>query len=338
MAAWAMRPRTRCLARTGQVWQGITLATLLAATVFAGATDRISVDRTCQHLGYTRIDLRRSGENRLFLFGRLNGQRQSVLVDTGWSFTTVSTNAAALLGTRAKAVLPWQDDHFGTNAQPSAVLMDELNLGRIIFTNQPARMENLVFDGRPAPFDVVLGGDFLARHCALVDCFKSRLYVRWNAPSAQEQGKLEAALSRAGLVSAKLQRNSLLAMTCTARLNGKPLEMLVDTGAPWSCVDLEQAEMLGMKPLPSPRRITGAGSTGTRGIRVAIMDAFSLGDVTLKPVHFALIDLKDWGLGETDKPLSDAKGILGAAELRSTEALIDCHGLRVWLKPAGGRK
>lgn len=289
-------------------------------------------------LGYERIELRRSGVDRLFLLGKLNGHRLSVLVDTGWSFTTVSVKAARKLKTPGQPGFKVQDPLSGTNENSPAILMDRLKLGRVGFTNQPAAVQNMVFNGQSAPFDLVLGCDFLVRNFAVFDCCNRRLYVRRAAPTAEEQRSLEDSLRRRGFHQVQLELKRPLAITCRARVQGEPVEMLVDTGAAWSCLDFRQRERLGLKVTPSAARITGVGATGTRAIAVTGVKSFQLGDVETKNATLAMLDLADWGLAARDRTLSEVQGILGGEILLAMGAVIDCHGLKLWVKRSGARQ
>jgi predicted aspartyl protease len=280
-----------------------------------------SLAKTFSQSGFEAIGLRRTAEHHLYVVGKLNGRRRSVLVDTGWSFTTVSTNAARKLSA----------GHPGANERP-AVLMADLQLGRVAFTNQPARVEHMVFDGRPASFEIVLGCDFLRRHFAVVDGLNRRLYTRRRAPTGLEQGILEAALRRNGFVDVKLSLKQPPAITCAARVNEQPLEMLVDTAALWSALDVRQLDRLGLRALPTAAKISGVGHTGTRGVAVGEAKSFTLGDVPVKNAHFAVMDLSDWGLAAPGKGLSEVQGILGGAELLANGALVDCGALKLWVR------
>jgi len=289
-------------------------------------------------LGYAPIELRRTGENHLFLFGRLNGRRRSVLVDTGWSFTTVSTNAGRQLKTQGEPGVTLGDPFIGTNKNSSVVLLDNLKLGRVEFTNQPALVQNMVLNGRRAPFDAVLGCDFLMRNYAVLDCLNQRLYVRHIAPAGPQQNELEEALRRGGFVAVPLNRKEPLALTASAWVNGERVEMLVDSAAPWSCVDVLQYERLRLKLAPSPARITGVGRTGTRGVSAATVKSFRLADVDVKITNVAVFDLADWGFAASDAALGEVHGILGGDALNAVGAIIDCRALKLWVKPAGTKR
>jgi predicted aspartyl protease len=278
-------------------------------------------------LGYERIELQRTAENHLYLVGKLNGRRRSVLVDTGWSFTTISTNAARKLPLASRS----------TYAYPTTLIAD-LKLGSKSFTNQPARVEHMVFDGQAAAFEVVLGCDFLQRYFAVIDCSNRRLYTRARAPTERVQSQLEEILRADGFVEVPLNLKQPLAITCLARVNRQPVEMLVDTGAVWSVMDVRQLDRLGLRALPTLAKISGAGKTGTRAVAMAEVKSFALGDLLVKDANFAVMDLSDWGFAAPGKGLSEVQGILGGHELSAHEAMIDFGALKFWVKRSSRKK
>jgi hypothetical protein len=291
----------------------IFVASLLVSHIDAAAE---SLRTTMTRNGYDEIILRRSGGNRLYLTGKLNEHRRSFLVDTGWSYTTTQTNTACDI------------------ARDGDAAIGKFSLGHCSFTNQPVRIEDIRFNGQRAPFDLVLGLDFLQRHFAVLDCAGQRLYLRSNPPGTEQQENLVRTLRRSGFQIAELQLKKPLAITVVARLNGQPLEMLVDTAAPWSCVDLRQCERLELKPQPSMARFSGTRKTGIRSVAIAEVESFQLGDHRNTRQTFAVFDLADWDFASPEKILSEVGGILGAEVLAARGALIDCHALKLWLKGA----
>lgn len=306
----------------------LTLLLFFPSALNGGGASQTSLPKQFSKLGYDSIELQRTAENHLYLVGKLNGRRRSVLVDTGWSFTTVSTNAVRKLAASVTA---------GTN-QPPTVLIADLKLARHSFTNVTARVEHMIFDGQPASFDLVLGCDFLRRHFAVIDCSNRRLYTRARTPTEREQSQLEEILRADGVVEVPLNLKQPLAITCTVHLNGQPVEMLVDTGAVWSVIDVRQLGRLGLRALPTLAKISGAGKTGTRAVAMAEVNSLALGDLLVKDADIAVMDLGDWGFAAPGKGMSEVQGILGGAELSVNGALIDYGALKLWVKRSSRKK
>lgn len=257
---------------------------------------------------YATIELRATAENHWYQIGRLNGKRASCLVDTGWSFTTAQTNMVVTGGGA-----------------------DVLSLGRVSFTNPPVRVKAMLFNGQPASFSIVLGLDFLRMNFAWMDCGAARLHTGTAALSGAAQERMEDALRRAGYREVELKLKSPPALTVVVKVNGEPMEFLVDSGAAWSCLDQRQSARLKLKAMASPARITGAGATGTRPVAVVEVKSLQVGEVNLSST-LALFDLADWGFAAPDQTLKEIQGIFGGELLKATSAVIDCHKLKLWIK------
>ena len=294
-------------------WILALLAVLsLATTLPATRAEAASLAADLKRLGYQEIELRRSGENHLFLFARVNGRRRSCLVDTGWSLTTISTNTAQRL------------------TSPDS--LGELQLGRVTLTNEPTVVRDLRVNGQPTAFDLVLGCDFLIRHHAVIDCAGRRLYLRREALANESMNELAALLRGRGCVPLDMKRHDPLALTCAAKLNGSDVAMLVDTGAMWSCLDAETARELELRVGLSANQITGAAAAGKRAFGVTRVERFEIGGWKRADVNLAVLALADWGLGPNGQLLNCIGGILGGDQLLANAAVIDCGQLKLWLR------
>lgn len=288
----------------------LALMLALIGPRLAGGAERLDLNRTLTQLGYETVALRRTADNHLFLFGKVDGRRRSCLVDTGWSFTTVSTNTAARFTQ--------------TN------LIHQLTLGRVVLTNETVQVQDLRVNGQPTSYDVVLGADFLLRHHAVIDVAGRRLYLRRTELTATERAQWEQAVSNAGLVKAELRKRDPLALTCVTHINQNPTELLVDTGAAWSCLDKKVAASMNLRALPTLNRITGPAASGQRNFAVADVKSWRLDGQAMRETSMAVFSLVQWGLGPDGKLFSDVGGILGGADLFATQAVIDCGGLKLW--------
>lgn len=317
----------------GQAVRGalICLLAFLQSSLPAAETpSRAAVFDQLSQSHYRVIKLRRTGDDHLFLWGQVDGQRQTVLVDTGWSFTTISTNAAKnLVRTNAAA---FDRENLKSSTAVSTAQIKELQLDRARFTNQPVLIENILMNGQPAGFDLVLGCDFLFRHFAIIDCANDRLFVRDAAPSTVEQAELAAILQQAGFIAVNLSRTQPPGLTCSTTVNGEPVEMLVDTAGVFSCLDERLIQSFALKPIVSPRKLSGIGETGTRPLQVVTVKTFSVGNVEWTRHNFAALALGDWGIGQRDTGLQNVRGIFGGPELAVCNAIIDLHAGKLWVK------
>ncbi len=209
----------------------------------------------------------------------------------------------------------------------------QLKLGAFTLTNVPVVTQDVRFNGQPASFDLVLGVDFLREHRAVIDCAKRKLYLRGNTEEAGTKMPSASALQKSGFIPVPLSLKNPPALTCSALVNGQPVELLVDTAAAWSCLDERQITRIELKPHPTLRKLTGAGKTGERFVAASETRSFAIGSAVLKNVNCAVLDLKDWGLAAPGERLAEVQGILGGGELARLNAIIDCGSLTLWLKP-----
>ena len=288
------------------------LAAVLCLECKLSAGESLNFSRSLIKLGYEQVELRRTDENRLFLFARVNGRKRSCLVDTGWSFTTVSTNTAARLA--------------------NSNIIDRLELDGVWFTNQSVIAQDIRIAGQPASFDVVLGCDFLLAHHAILDCENRRLYLRRNAPTIDEATALEKLLSDSSRVSAEMKLRNPPAMTIAACLNGHDTEFLVDSGAVWSCLDTTIARDFTLRLSPSPNQISGVVTAEKKSFHVTTVRKFAVGGGEIQDAGLAVLSLEPWGFGPDGKLFSDVSGILGGAELIANGAMIDFSSRKLWLQ------
>jgi predicted aspartyl protease len=291
--------------------QLLWLALLLASSA-TGVAERLNLPARLEELGFESVPLRRTGQNHWYLFGQVDGRKRSCLVDTGWSYTTVATNATGRLAE--------------TNR------IRTLKLGGVGLTNVPAQGSDLRVNGEATAYAVVLGCDFLVQQQAILDCGNNKLYLRTRPEPTNSFATLEAQLSRAGWVSIPLNERQPPALTCAARINERTTELLVDSGAMWSCLDQTFASNAGLRTSASLHRMSGPGADRQRNYRVADLTAWSLGTMPMPERTVAVLALEDWGLGAGGKLFPEVGGILGGAELKTGAALIDCGNRKLWLR------
>ncbi len=262
--------------------------------------------------GYESIVLRRTGQNHWFVFGQMEGQRRSCLIDTGWAYTSVSRSLATRLSF--------------TNQ------IEQLKVGDLVLSRVPVRVADLQVNGQATGYAVVLGCDFLLAHQALMDFRNARLYLRRHPPSGEQHRALDAALSSTGRAAVTVQLQHPPALTAVATIREINTQLLVDSGAMWSCLDSKFAQRAKLSSVKSIQRIFGPGASGQRNFAVADLASWSLGMVPMKECSVAVLDLSDWGLGDRAKLFPSVEGILGGSELLTTEAWLDCGQLKLWLK------
>lgn len=297
------------LKRLSRTRYRVGLCILLAASTAPAADnlrDRIAL---MKGLGHEVVELRSTSDNRLYSSGRLNGNRCSFLLDTGWSYTTVCDESSR-----------------------DRVVLGEIKLAQTTFVNEPARSQRVRMGGKRPSFDVILGLDFFRRHAAVIDCGNRRLFTRTKPMSREDAEVLTAELRRLGYVPVTLTIQEGTALTCPGAVPEQAFEFLVDTGAAWSCLDWTMAEANGWKARPSTTQVSGEGRTGTRSLPITKVTSLRIGTLKIQEATLGLIELPDWGLAEAGKKFREVKGLLGGELLAAHRAIIDCGQLRLWLK------
>jgi hypothetical protein len=263
-------------------------------------------------LGYEPVGLRSTADRQLYLPARIENRRCVCIVDTGWSFTTISAGAAASVAGSNQIAL--------------------LKLDRLLLTNVPIRVAAPPAEGRRNSYALVLGAVFLSRHHAWLDVAGKKMYLHQSPPGSGFTTELHDRLRRAGWQEVRLKRREPAAWTAEAKLGAHEFRMLLDTGAPWSCLDLQSARNLGVPIQPSLTRISGP-RLSAQPVQVTPALELDFGELRLAQVRLAVFPMQDLGLGPTGQLFPDVAGILGAAELTRHEAVIDCGSDRIWWRP-----
>jgi Aspartyl protease len=305
--------------------------------------------------GYEGLDFINADHKAPLIEGVLsNGRKARLLVDTGWSISTLSPGYARGLKTLGALGTPLEDPVLGIVTNQDIVLVDKLVLAdRAQFSNQPARVKELKADYIMLPFDGVLGLDFLLRNNCLIDCWRHRLYVRAGELPRERAEVIAQTLRLSGFSEVRLSRRRG-ALEALAEINGHPTRLLVDTGAPFNLLDQFQFKELGLTLVrynqPSTGSyiehdastgIIGTGAIGLQHADITKLDSFELGERKWKNVYFAVVNLKKWGAAAAGTPHEDIKGFLAQEFLAQNGALIDVSGGKLWLrgtKPVGASR
>jgi predicted aspartyl protease len=276
-----------------------------------GATPLVLSDELTG-LGYEQVGLRSTADRQLYLPARIENRRAVCIVDTGWSFTTISAQAAASVA--------------GSNQ------ISLLKLDRLVLTNIPVRVAAPPVAGQQTSYELVLGAAFLSRHHAWLDLAGKKMFLHEATPANSLTAELHHRLRRAGWREVELERRQPAAWTVDAKLGTRDFRMLLDTGAPWSCLDFQSACHLGIPVHPSLTRMSGP-RLPVQPIQVTPALELDFGDIRAAQVRLAVFSLQELGLGPTGKLFPDVTGILGAAELTRHQAVVDCGGDRIWWRP-----
>lgn len=289
--------------------------------------------------GYEGINLQLSERNHLIVQGFANGKKILFCVDTG------ATTAIDLSKAQGWRVLSSNTNEirglFGTTGRGSlAVAIDRLQLGALWFTNVTAHALKLHPD-KNAPTgsrirsradsesDALLGIDFLHLHHALIDCRTKVVYFRAESAEESIRKSVDASLRGSGysVVDIELPRGI---RQVSGKINGKPVNFMLDTGTFSSCIDINHVANLGIDNSQFDYRAGGIGE-GSSTVGVAKLKSLEIGGYRTGNIRFAVMDLSYVNEGETDESLI-IHGLLGPEVLDRAEAIIDCDNWKLYLK------
>ncbi len=138
-------------------------------------------------------------------------------------------------------------------------------------------------------------------------------------------------LARDGYRRVPLARNGLGHFHAAGSLDGRPVAVLIDTGAASTLVSLALARELGLALVKLP--ITGGGAGGTNlEIFHAPNAQLTLGDVVLRPRALMAMDLAHVNQALAMKGESPVEAILGVDVFDTQAAVIDYGSSSLFLK------
>jgi predicted aspartyl protease len=332
---------------------GLCLAAGLAAAarLLAGeAPPRVAFADFMQRLGYAPVQLQVSDENKITTKGKLNGAKTTFLVDTGFSLSAVGKPKGNKLPRLEKGKLKLQDSVWGSLQDPDVALVEKIELGSAEFFNQPVQVLDLAmryrpsgsfaehpalqFGGRQAECDAVLGGDFLLRHCAVLNTRAACLYLRGAAPSEQAAAVLEQSLRQSGLETVPLTNVYSTGLAVTLQVNEQDANFLVDTGSFVTLLDEEFAHRARASLEATPGK-----TLGVRGRQGALFTTrlrrLRLGPWEAKDFPIGVTTLKPWLSPGKHPDRHEIHGLLGPDVLSRCYAVLDYHGLRMFVRKGG---
>lgn len=314
----------------------------------ADSASASSLKELLPRLGYTGVNFKweERGGNPL-IRAKVGGRSQVLLVDTGWSRTTLDEKAARGLKTLGELGVTLHDTFSGRITDSSVVVIPELVLGAAEFLNQPAYVKQLDMDYVRLPFDGALGCDFQLRNFGLMDCGSARLYLRGEKLSTAGEQLFMEALRRGGWVEVPLEiYPKYLCPVVEAQVEGQTVRLLVDTGADFCLLDDGLASQLRLELLKRDRpktgsrirarqqgAIVGVNEIGAHDLFGAQLKSLRLGAREWTGFDVGVANLKAWGLSESGRPGGDIQGLVGAELLIPSGALIDFSARRLWLLP-----
>lgn len=281
--------------------------------------------------------------NQPMVRGSINGKAMLALLDTGAFRTMIWRDAAERYGLRPVPVRGWTVYGVGGRQSAMAATVDDLKLG----TSGRRGMRFLVVDGagtfRRPEVALILGQDVLGQYDLEVDLANSMVRMIKaqgdcrNVPLAYWAQAYDEATLRS-------RTNETEHAVANGRLNGKPLRIMLDTGASTSVLTLGAAAKAGVST--DDPRVTESGisaGAGKRSLRswVGTFDSFELGTQTIKNAKLRMANLfgasRETSTGSHIATAAvDSEMLLGADFFRSHRVLIAYSQNKVYFTHNGG--
>jgi predicted aspartyl protease len=267
-----------------------------------------------EHEGYGGSSLQRRN-NHLFVNTVINGNKTGLMVDTGCPFTLIDRNSAQRIGLQLTASKSAVTDIKGTS-QPSAVSrITALAMGNCTFQNVPVEVASEGNINRYASphLDGLFGAHEMAKFGMVIDCGRQMLYVNPRGSSASTSQALASFLQGRGFVRVPIQFNAGYHLTVDAKVNLRPVKLIVDTGAFTTVISAAYAE--------------GAGASmdsqmSDRGIGVGRLGELSIGDFKINNPEVYVANIHEMA----------GAGLLGEDYLSLNFGIIDLGGMNLFLR------
>ena len=311
----------------------------LIATLLAMAD--ASAQSRCRFLKVVEWPVRIAA-NHLVVDGAINGQAVGIMLDTGATFSSIERQTAEFLK------LPLHDAPgrrivgIGGETQAAFAVVDEFKLGEV--TTQSLQLLVTGDGTRRAPWDVLLGEDFLQRFDVEFDLAHS--LVRLFRPRDCDGVSL-AYWTKENVAEVEIDalQESQPRIEFTVRINERKIEAMLDSGAPVSIVPLQDVAALGITP-ESPGTMPAGmlGGMGTRQVPMwtAQFASFAIGNESIPDIRIAFGDvwkdtaLKSVGSNVGKRMTVQEPMIVGADFLRAHRLLVSHSQRRLYFSYVGG--
>ncbi len=140
-------------------------------------------------------------------------------------------------------------------------------------------------------------------------------------------------LARRGFVCHAMVRNQTGHLQLAGSLNGQPVDLLVDTGASATVVDLGYCQSHG---IPIKQTAAQGGGAGSAALAIYALEGAELqiGGSPIPPAKVRAIDLSHVNESLIRKGAGPIQGVVGADLLLRHEAVIDYANLSLFLRLA----
>ncbi|MGI8956653.1 MAG: aspartyl protease family protein [Chthoniobacterales bacterium] len=283
---------------------------------------------------FQALPLERSQQNHLLIRAEINGKRALLGVDTGAPVSAISASRRAHFGLTALPGSSKLPPRLRINGGFNRVtIAHHLRLGALTLVDEPMVVVDLSGPARAAhefheqELDGILGADILFPTEAVLDCRKQVLFMKID-PDAK--GTVPG-IDRRGWKNMPIRVTKGWNLYVDSKLNGKPAQLMVDTGAFTTLIHRPFVREMRLKTHDTPYT-SGAVNLDERGLQLAVIQRFAIGPYLVKGKEVGVMNLDGLIHGDLLQGQPPVAGLLGSEFLRRNNAIIDFGNRTLYLK------
>lgn len=307
---------------------GPGLAVLLT-TLSAGAAPSATEEAQFQAL-----PLERSRQNHLLVHALINGKPALLGVDSGAPVSAIALSRRKHFGLTELPGSSKLPPRLRINGGFSRVaIAHRLQLGALVLMDEPMVAIDLAGPSRSSrefheqQLDGILGADILFPTQAVLDCEKQILIMKVDP----EIPGTVPGVDHRGWRGVPIRVTKGWNLYVDSKLNGKAAQLMIDTGAFTTLIHKPFLREMRLTMRETPYT-SGAVNLDDRGLQLATIRRFSVGDFVVNRKEVGVMDLAGLIHGDLLTGEPPVAGLLGSEFLRRNHGIIDFGTRTLYLK------
>ncbi len=283
---------------------------------------------------FQALPLERSRQNHLLVRAHINGKPALLGVDSGAPVSAISAPRRKHFAISGRPDDPKIPARLRINGGFNRVVVaHRLQLGALVLMDEPLVSLDLSAPARAArefheeELDGILGADILFPTEAVLDCDQQILFMKID-PDAR--GTIPG-INHRGWKVVPIRVTKGWNLYVDSELNGKAAQLMIDTGAFTTLIHGPFLREMRL-PLRETPYTSGAVNLRERGLQLATIRRFSVGDFHVRGKEVGVMDLRGLIHGDLLKGKPPVAGLLGSEFLRRNHAIIDFGTRTLYLK------
>jgi predicted aspartyl protease len=283
---------------------------------------------------FQALPLQRSRQTHLLVRAELNGKPAWLGVDSGAPVSAIAANRQKYFGLSA----PSGDSKLPSKLQINGgynqvIVAKRLRLGALTLIDEPMVAIDLSAPARAArelheqQLDGILGADILFPTKSVLDCNAQFLFMKVDP---DEPGPIPG-INHRGWKDVPIRVTKGWNLYVDSNLNGKRAQLMIDTGAFTTLIHRPFLRDMRLSLRETPYA-SGAVNLRQRGLQLATIQRFSVGDFHVKGKEVGVMDLRGLIHGDLLAANPPVAGLLGSEFLRRNHAIIDFGTRTLYLK------